>query len=254
MHRRVLEGEQSLSPAKALAPSARCRRQAPTRQRTEAPFPRGKAASPKPGSHESPSRVHRGTGSRPRCHARRRAPFGAGSRTSPGRGTGGQRPVVAERRGPCVSQRLPHAPPGTATHLSSAGDRPAARRGGEARTGSCHRSSVPFLRGAPAACRPSGPSEPRRAAAAALTSVRREQAGAAPQSPQQAARSSQGRHKGCHLPGAAARARGALGNGVRGAVGEHGRGRCCSKRSRLGHGMTGSIRLEKPSEIIESTL
>lgn len=124
---------------------------------------------------------------------------------------------MAGRRGLCVSRRLPRAPPGTgtATHLPSAGDRPAARRGGEARTGSCDRSSVPFLRGAPAACRPPGASEPRRAPVAALTSVRREQAGTAPQSPQQAARSSQGRHKGRHLPGAAAaRARGALGNGV----------------------------------------
>lgn len=254
MHRRVLQGQRSLSPAKALAPSARCRRQAPTRQRTEAPFPRGKAASP---NREATGPVHgstEGPGPTPGATPGGGLPPGLGRGTSPGRGTGGQRQVVAEWRGPCVSRRLPHAPPGTAAHLPSAGDRPAARRGGEARTGSCHRSSVPFLSGAPAACRPPGPSEPRRAAAAALTSVRREQAGAAPQSPQQAARSSQGRHKGCHLPGAAARARGALGNGVRGAAGEPGRGRCCANRSRLGHGMTGSITLEKPSEIIESNL
>lgn len=216
------------------------------------PVCQGKSGITSSGSHGPPSRVTRCRLSVP---PRQAGPLRGCVADKPRPGMRGHRQVMAERRGQCVSRRLPCGPPGTATHLPSAGDRPPARRGGKARTGSCDRSSVPFLRGAPAACRPPGPGEPRRAAAAALTSVRREKAAAAAQCPQQAARSSQGRHKGRHLPGAAAaRARGVLGNGVP-------RG-CGGARARpmlgvllpLGHGITGSIRLEKPSEIIESNL
>lgn len=177
-------------------------------------FP-GKSGIANSGSHGPPWRLPTGTGAESRCRPGRRVPSRAGSGQAQAgecQDTGGSR----QSGGACACP-----PPGT--QLPSAGDRPAARRGGEARTGPCHRSWAPFLRGAPAACRPPGPGERRGAAAAALTSVRREQAGTAPQSPQQAARSSQGRHKGCHLPGAAAaRARGALGNGVLGAVGSAG--------------------------------